>query len=200
MSCFRDLGHTIAFQVAASWSYRLIPRVGVACSHIRRDNLLLSSWPECMGGVALIVFKDDKAEIFAGIYVNGMRGSGACDVDAYVVFVRLHVVCINTFHCCIYSSGTFVVDIDRRSYTYYFSFDHRCGFWLSTIFNLHIVAGGWYQIASPLYCTVVIVWPSMFQLMLLGCSAVRSFRYCLDRVRSLWLPLCCNILHRSSWN
>ena len=50
VSCFRDLGHTIAFQVAASWSYRLIPRVGVACSHIRRDNLLLSSWPECMGG------------------------------------------------------------------------------------------------------------------------------------------------------
>ena len=78
--------------------------MGVACSHIRRDNLLLSSWPECMGGVALIAFKDDKAEIFAGIYVNGMRGSGACDVDAYAVFVRLHVVCINTFHCCIISN------------------------------------------------------------------------------------------------
>jgi hypothetical protein len=128
VSCFRDLGHTIAFQVAASWSYRLIPRVGVACSHIRRDNLLLSSWPECMGGVALIVFKDDEAEIFAGMYVNGMRGSGACDVDAYAAFVRLHVVCINTFHCCIYSSGTFVVDIDRRSYTFIFRLTIDVGF------------------------------------------------------------------------
>jgi hypothetical protein len=81
-----------------------------------------------MGGVALIVFKDDEAEIFAGMYVNGMRGSGACDVDAYAAFVRLHVVCINTFHCCIYSSGTFVVDIDRRSYTFIFRLTIDVGF------------------------------------------------------------------------
>jgi len=64
----------------------------------------------------LIVFKDDKAEIFAGIYVNGMRGSGACDVDAYAVFVRLHVVCINTFHCCIISNVFDKYDPPNKSY------------------------------------------------------------------------------------